>query len=223
MTLEATQDVLIRKAGNAGSSPKVIDYLFIQKIMPEPAPEPKDFVDFSEMEGEKSTEENPEAGVISKPVALSGGSQVESADEQSGLSLWQTEEGAELRLAQGKSFYVLPPAGEKALKEIIIKGKKLSLKASNGEVSDEAPAEEPQETQPTEETQQPQEAQQPEEGQQPAGARRMADDEPATEPADDEPADEPAADEEETIYWTGNINKVSSPPKAMSASRASRW
>ena len=186
------------KLVNSGDTAAVLDFAYIQLIPEEPEPE-TDHIIFDEVEHAKSTAENPEAGIISEELALSQGSSIAPADEESGLSLWDNEDGAELRVAEGKSFFVLPPAGEKALHEIILKGYNLKLKVSNGDLSDEEP--EAEENTETDET--------------PAATARMkaesdeAETEPAVEePATEEPAEEPTEEVEETLYWTGNINKV---------------
>ena len=196
---ELTADANLTIA-NGGETEATVDYLYIQvaekPVEPEPEPE-TDHVNFVELDHVKSTAENPEAGIVSDPIALSQGSQVAAADEESGLSLWATEDGAEMHIAEGKSFFITPPAG-KALHEIILKGRKLNLKASNGKLSETEP----------EVIENPEVNQNPENGneEEVAAARKKIEEEPIV--AEEPVVEEPAADEEETIYWTGNIDKV---------------
>jgi hypothetical protein len=202
---ELTADTKLNIA-NGGEAEATVDYLYVQvaekPIEPEPEPE-TDHVNFVELDHVKSTAENPEAGIVSDPIALSQGSHVAAADDESGLSLWDAEDGAELRAAVGKSFFITPPEG-KALREVILKGRKLNLKASNGKLSETEP----------EVVEEPEVNQNPENGneEEVAAARKKVEEAPLVveEPlVEGEPeAEEPAADEEETLYWTGNIDKV---------------
>ena len=202
---ELTADTKLNIA-NGGEAEATVDYLYIQvaekPVEPEPEPE-TDHVNFVELDHVKSTAENPEAGIVSDPIALSQGSHVAAADDESGLSLWDAEDGAELRAAVGKSFFITPPEG-KALHEVILKGRKLNLKASNGILSETEP----------EVVEEPEVNQNPENGneEEVAAARKKVEEAPLVveEPlVEGEPeAEEPAADEEQTLYWTGNIDKV---------------
>jgi hypothetical protein len=94
------------------------------------------------------------------------------------------------------SFYVTPPAGEKALHKIIIKGKALNLKASNGTLT------EGEEETPEVEFETPQLLTEE------SAQARMANTTDVDEDAVDETEGEAEEIAEETLVWTGNINKV---------------
>ena len=198
---ELTEDATLTIAA-AGDENALMDYFYIQvaekqvEPEPEPEPEPDDYIDFTKSEGAKSTDENPEAGIVNDPMTLSGGSQIEAAEE-SALNLWgNDEDGTELRVAEGMSFYVTPPAGEKALHKIIIKGKALNLKASNGTLT------EGEEETPEVEFETPQLLTEE------SAQARIANTTDVDEDAVNETEDEAEENAEETLVWTGNINKV---------------
>lgn len=194
---ELTEDATLTIAA-AGDENALMDYFYIQvaEKQVEPEPEPDDYIDFTKSEGAKSTDENPEAGIVNDPMTLSGGSQIEAAEE-SALNLWgNDEDGTELRVAEGMSFYVTPPAGEKALHKIIIKGKALNLKASNGTLT------EGEEDTPEIEFETPQLLTEE------SAQARMANTTDVDEDPVDETEGEAEENAEETLVWTGNINKV---------------